>query len=622
MILQNKMSKQVNSISEKTETPPRTRLILRVGVTGHRSNNLQKMNLDALRHQLSYIFGRLKSIVDVSREKSAGAYTGETPLLRIISPLADGADQIVASEAMKHEFELQCPLPFLQRSSNFEHYPEMLKDATAVVELDGSLEKKEQAYEAAGRMVLRQCDVLIAVWDKDEARGIGGTAQIVEEARQLWIPTIWINSVEPHEVTLLIPNDDGDWDSMDLGRLQTFLLPELVPPAEKKEKTNHHDVGPDLREAYFTEKIPGFSIAVLWKFFHKLLSHGRVWIPKKQKEEPKWSVEINSWSDLSKDARTQLTKVVDRIEAKLRLHYKFADALANHYSNLYYSGFIWNYLMSGFAVLFAFLAFGLKKYSWSFAELFAITSIVLVYISDKKGRWYDRRIDYRLLAELIRQTSFLGTIGRVPPLSPPQPIHSHYGDPSGSWIYWHFQSIVKQLGMVESKFSPDYLRAVGRLIKHETDQQVAYHERKSSENFKIDHRLHKLAVFMFALAALGCLLHVAEPKIASWAYIGSFIHHHEDFIKVALPFMSIVSPAFGAAFAGIRSQGEFERVARHSVAMAEYLREKSEELDKIHHLTHLNSNVLARIVDDIAEKMIEEMLDWRIVFHKRPIELA
>ena len=38
------------------------------------------------------------------------------------------------------------------------------------------------AYLAAGLWMVERCDFLIAVWDKQSARGIGGTTQIVEHA--------------------------------------------------------------------------------------------------------------------------------------------------------------------------------------------------------------------------------------------------------------------------------------------------------------------------------------------------------------------------------------------------------------------------------------------------------
>jgi hypothetical protein len=604
--------------------PERPKLILRVGITGHRPDKLDDMNSELLNERLSEIFGQLKTIVRRARDKAPEAFSEHSPLLYLISPLADGADQIVADKAIEEGFELQCPIPFLNQDGK-NPYGKHLQDAV-VFEMDGSQQNKEEAYESAGRMVLRHSDVLIAIWDKNNPRGIGGTGQIVDEARKLWIPTIWISPVKPHDALLLIPHKDGTWNELDLSWLDDLLITKLIPPTQSEhQQSNHHQQTSDLRNEYFQETILPFGAKFVGKFISELL-HGRILLPHSKRAEEDWSAQIQQWTDFSLETRTAIKEVVQRIENKIRAHYEYADELANRYSSLYYRGFKWNYLMSGFAVMFAFLifAFGKNNIEWavniSYLEFFALFSIIVVYLCDKRGKWYDRRIDYRLLAEMIRQTRFLATVGRIPPISAPQTIHTHYGDPSGSWVHWHYLAVVKQVGMPHTKLMPEYLRAVARLIKSETDEQAEYHDRKSIQNSKIDHRLHQITVWLFVIAVLACAAHLLMEWLVP--YLGHTIHENEEMVKTFLSFLTIVSPAFGAACAGIKSQGEYERIARHSAAMADYLKEKSQQLDKLQHDTHLNSGALARVVDDIAEKRIEEVLDWRIVFHKRPIELA
>jgi hypothetical protein len=43
---------------------------------------------------------------------------------------------------------------------------------------------REAAYEQAGRRVVEASDVLLALWDGAPSRGQGGTAEIVEHARE------------------------------------------------------------------------------------------------------------------------------------------------------------------------------------------------------------------------------------------------------------------------------------------------------------------------------------------------------------------------------------------------------------------------------------------------------
>jgi hypothetical protein len=53
---------------------------------------------------------------------------------------------------------------------------------------------REQAYLAVGLYVLDRCDVLVAIWDGQGAQGLGGTAEIVLEARRRGLPLAWVRA--------------------------------------------------------------------------------------------------------------------------------------------------------------------------------------------------------------------------------------------------------------------------------------------------------------------------------------------------------------------------------------------------------------------------------------------
>ncbi|HWC88855.1 MAG TPA: hypothetical protein VG433_04350, partial [Pirellulales bacterium] len=81
-------------------------------------------------------------------------------------------------------------------------------------------------------------------------------------------------------------------------------------------------------------------------------------------------------------------------------------------------------------------------------------------------------------------------------------------------------------------------------------------------------------------------------------------------------------PALAAALGGICSQGEFHRVARRSAAMALHLEELRLEMASVPtRAGELNSVHLSRYARKVAQLMINEMLDWRVVFQDRPLGL-
>ena len=183
--------------------PPRPKLVLRVGVSGHRPNHLEEADIGVLRRRVHDVLELIHRALKDARGDAGAVYAEGEGTVRVISSVAEGADRLVATEALALGFELQCPLPFSREeyAQDFEtaearaEYHTLLDASTAVIELDGkrgSSAEQAAAYRAAGRMMLNQCDILIAVWDGEGARGVGGTAEIEREAVERGIPTVWI----------------------------------------------------------------------------------------------------------------------------------------------------------------------------------------------------------------------------------------------------------------------------------------------------------------------------------------------------------------------------------------------------------------------------------------------
>jgi hypothetical protein len=72
-----------------------------------------------------------------------------------------------------------------------------LEAAHSVTRLDYA-EPTEEAFLAAGKSVVDNCQVLIAVWDGKPARGLGGTADIVRYARDTGkaVSIVWPDGID------------------------------------------------------------------------------------------------------------------------------------------------------------------------------------------------------------------------------------------------------------------------------------------------------------------------------------------------------------------------------------------------------------------------------------------
>ena len=143
-------------------------------------------------------FAAVSNAVDKALKKILATF-GENSL-QVISPLAEGADRVVVWRAMAYySVRLVVPLPLeasdymldFESISSKAAFKTLLEQADQVIELPVK-DTREACYLAAGMFILDHSDVLIAVWDGEPARGIGGTAEIVAEARRRCIPLAWV----------------------------------------------------------------------------------------------------------------------------------------------------------------------------------------------------------------------------------------------------------------------------------------------------------------------------------------------------------------------------------------------------------------------------------------------
>jgi len=156
---------------------------IKVAVTGHRKG------ID------SAVYKRLFSYLDDYLKES------EVTINKIISPLADGADSVVAKEMIKrYGAELIVALPFeleeyKKTISNQDEFLSLLAMAKSSIRVS-SLEEgsMEYGYMMVGEYVVDSCDLLIVLWNGDSSNGLGGTADVFEYAKMIGREYIYINT--------------------------------------------------------------------------------------------------------------------------------------------------------------------------------------------------------------------------------------------------------------------------------------------------------------------------------------------------------------------------------------------------------------------------------------------
>jgi hypothetical protein len=377
-------------------------------------------------------------------------------------------------------------------------------------------------------------------------------------------------------------------------------------------------------DKFYAERKQILNLAFWWKLFRDLLGDCKLKMP---------ALRVNHYeSAVIHDWPADRTSVVAQTIDRLRPFYAWPDKLADCYADAYRSAFVMAFLAAATAVAFALLPLLLKFEEHSFGEiictmgeLVAIVFILTVVYWGRKKRWQNRWLDYRLLAEMIRHQRLVAHLGgeRATP-SVPEHLDS-YGDPGASWMAWYARAVERTMGLPTAVVDQqhllislkDILGQLGEASKDTTKRfgQIGFHQTTSERSHRIEHWLHLAEYSLFALTLACCILHLLQG------------YFHREYIDAnALTFFCGTFPAFGAALAGINNQGEFRRIAKRSKSMQEGLSQHVRRLTQLKHAVEFGaihkeqlSAEIAGVASEAARMMINEVLDWRVMFHDRPL---
>lgn len=116
-----------------------------------------------------------------------------------VSSAASGSDTLFLEEVARRGIPFFLLLPFHRTrfEQDFVHDDwrrvEALLDQALDVQDLGDTDAPEEAYLETGVRVVDRADVMVAVWDGKPARGVGGTAEVVDYARDLGRPLIIVD---------------------------------------------------------------------------------------------------------------------------------------------------------------------------------------------------------------------------------------------------------------------------------------------------------------------------------------------------------------------------------------------------------------------------------------------
>lgn len=569
---------------------------LNLGVTGHRLHRLGDVDLDRLYEAIAAVLER------VERGASQCAPTAIT----MISCIAEGADSIAIRAALARGWPVDVVLPFAVDDYARDFSEGKLRDdfvaqcaaARSVMELAGERTTAGDggiAYERAGRVVLTQCDVLLAVWDGGPLRGRGGAAQIVAEAVALGIPVI---QLDPNalDAPLLL------WDGLtehDVGQHSVETVPRgsldaLAPLARRIV------CPPDTDNAtIMDDDAARWSPALAYPLLLNVLGVRR--LRRADLVRPKNGAAPTTGKD----------DLDGRIEAILRPRFERADAHAVHAAQLFRSGYVTNFSFAAIAVVLSLLGFALPasaKPVLVASELAVIGTILVVTRVGNRAGWHRRWLDGRKYAERLRCLGLSAKMGDL----------DLRADESGASpaIGWHVRAIARALGVPSVRIGAPYLAGVRDELVALIDGQIAYLTADARRMHTLEHRLHSLGTVLFGTTAVICVLTLAL-KASAAMHFGWSSETVKHTIAIALTIGSAALPALGAAIYGIRMQGDFAGIAERNEALAHHLSSLRTVIDA----DALSFDTLRRRVRRVSDLLTADLDSWLETYHARPLTL-
>lgn len=635
-----------------TATPPPS-IRLSIGVTGHRAGNA------AFVSNRIAIEAALAEVLDVI-ETAATKMTG---IVRLHCLLSDGVDQLAARSGLARGWELVAPLPF-GRNLNvaINAAPTSVADAQALIAGDDTtdfatqaraqairelcakarcfeLSERDdlltrlyveklgapadlvaaQAFAArcsarvalAGRLLIEQSDIVIGIWDGISRAFVGGTGHTISEALEHGAPVVWIDARSP-----------GNWRIL---RAPEALATEAAPDPKDRDAELHRLVlealFPDGDEAFTSLAREHWksSSSRWWTGYRRVEAlfggTGQPFRSLTQRYEHPDAIANGSGAAMLAAMRAvpgHDPGIVAQIETDVLPRFAWADGISARLSDSYRGGMTVNFLLSSLAVVsgISYQPLGSSAQKWVFTgvEFFLLSLILLITWLGGKWRWHGRWFETRRVAEYLRHAPILLLLGvaRAPGRWP-----------KGCDVNWpeHYgRHVQRAIGLPKVAITPAYLRhALRDLLAPHVISQRDYHLDKARRLTAVHHNLDRVSTRLFQLAVVSVASYLLLKAAAAMGLLPEHWPHSASYL---FTFLGVAFPTFGAAIAGIRYFGDFERFAAISEVTGAKLDGVQTRIALLleapdHRLDYARVSELAHAADDVV---VSEIENWQAVF--------
>lgn len=592
----------------------RPRLSLRFGITGHRPPRLRVDQYDTIKAQCADLFALARATLDKIHLRYPEIFASEQPQGKLVSSLAEGADVLAAEAALESGLSISACLPFPPdiyagdfENEQWQRTEVLIEQADNIMSLSGFEGGDEAAYELAGRLVLSQSDILIAVWDGAAARGRGGTTQVIAEAVALHQPVLHIDATGQSPPELLwsglheaVP-DRPSLDAVERAEAEQ-ALPRLI--AALCEPPSGQDL--DALAAFVNPQPTRQTRVAVWPLLIALTG-AKSW--RRTSFSAPDERQSADWMRPHTIPFASNGRFGQRLNGLALDRFGRADAQASDFALRFRSSFVTNFALAGLAVLLALSGLLLPDLKLLFiaAELMVILLIIANTHSANRLNLHQGWLDRRHLAERLRLLAMSSPLGRLS-LRDVEDGTTHPG-----WVSWYSRATAREVGLARATFDGEYLASVRKAMLGLIDEQLAYHLGNSRSMHMANHRLHKAGDLLFVGTIMAC---------AAYFLAGLVFGKVPSTVGVVgtaelVTFITALFPALAAALYGIRMQGDFAATGERSSVIASQLAKlrTAIEADPLHYERLVERS---RRLGDI---MLAEVKQWRLHYETRPLSL-
>jgi hypothetical protein len=563
---------------------------VRVGVTGH----LDLVNPDQARNAAAAALRRVLTILETARWPvgilRSFAPNATTLGYRIVSPLAEGADRVVADLALDpgdglsgRPGELVVPLPFQlesyrgpdgqpgtdcsspQSQAQFDRFARRALWVRPLrAQAPGGQAERDAWYREVGEYVVRHCDVLFALWDGRDNEQVGGTSAIVRFALEHGIPVVWIPVTRKDKPAPTVPGTASSWLLDDSAGRKVDLSATVRAPLDLSlSRAQAALIGRGQARRPAQE--------LLLERLARLEELGRYARASEQARKDV-ATEERAATAAGPAGETLVASITDWIVPA----YAISDGLARRYQLRLRGLNIGVYAAAAAAVAlgaFAAIIFPYGGY-WRLLVIFEaalLVGLLLVQSLDLRKKCRDRWVGFRALGEYLR-------IGRYLAFVTPKTASGLEFDRFARLYSWSsepastpwFAPVLEHAWDHRPDPEPNsrdvpWLRDY--LITDWIDNQIKYHERRRDDHLLWDRIFRSVIQITLLATVLAVILHVFRDYIPD--FLGA--PHGRDLTLLTLAFLSITLTSIAAAFNGYAGQ------QRHSFHYARF-RRMAEEL--------------------------------------------